>query len=90
MPLTDWFSIFRSGEHTSSSGEKRTFSGDDLDRIIARYEGQTPSPCVITHEELYSPFAYAQERRRRRRAKRWPGYFTRGQGKDCLLWHKHL
>ena len=58
--LADWFSIFRSGAHVSSDGVKRTFSHEDLDAIIARYEGQTPSPCVITHEELYSPFAWAQ------------------------------
>lgn len=60
MPLTDWFSIFRTGTHTSSTGQTNTYTTDDLDKIIARYENQTPSPCVITHEELYSPFAYAQ------------------------------
>ena len=58
--LADWFSIFRSGAHVSKDGVKRTFSHEDLDAMIARYEGQTPSPCVITHKELYSPFAWAQ------------------------------
>lgn len=60
MPLSDWFSIFRAGEHTSSNGVTRKFSRADLDSIIERYDPASPSPCVITHEELYSPFAYGQ------------------------------
>ncbi len=59
--LSDWFPIFRTGRHRSASGETRTFTASDLDQIASRYDGaQAPSPCVITHEELYSPFAYAQ------------------------------
>ena len=61
MPLSDWFSIFRAGEHASSDGVTRRFSRGDLDNIIERYDGSSsPSPCVITHEEVYSPFAWAQ------------------------------
>ena len=61
MALTDWFSIFRAGEHSASDGVTRSFSREDLDKIIERYDGSaSPSPCVITHEELYSPFAWAQ------------------------------
>ena len=59
MPLQEWFAIFRAGKHRASNGVEREFSAEDLDAIVARYEKQTPSPCVITHQELYSPFAYA-------------------------------
>ena len=58
--LADWFSIFRAGEHTSSDGVTRRFSQGDLDKIIERHDPASPSPCVITHEEVYSPFAWAQ------------------------------
>ena len=59
--LADWFSIFRAGQHTSSDGVTRRFSRGDLDKIIERYDGSSsPSPCVITHDEVYSPFAWAQ------------------------------
>ena len=51
MPLSDWFSIFRAGEHASSDGVTRKFSRGDLDNIIERYDPASPSPCVITHEE---------------------------------------
>ena len=58
--LSDWFAVFRAGRHTSSGGQTRTFTRSDLEGIVERYTGDQPSPCVITHEELYSPFAYAQ------------------------------
>ena len=59
--LADWFAVFRAGRHTALSGQTRTVTRSDLDRIVERYDGAgQPSPCVITHNELYSPFAYAQ------------------------------
>lgn len=56
--LDDWFPIFRAGTHTDSSGRTRNFSGADLDGMVAAYAGD--APCVITHDELFSPFAYAR------------------------------
>ena len=58
--LSDWFAVFRAGRHISSNGQTRTFTRSDLEGIAERYTGDQPSPCVITHEELYSPFVYAQ------------------------------
>ena len=61
MPgLRDWFAIFSSGKHTDRYGRTQFFSRDDLDGIVKNHDSDHPSPCVITHEELYSPFAYAQ------------------------------
>ena len=57
--LTDWFAVFRTGTHTDRSGRTRTFTGPDLDAIAADYEAASAS-CVINHEQLYSPFSYAQ------------------------------
>ena len=58
--LSDWFAVFRAGTHTDSRGRTSTFSGEDLDGIVAAYDSASPSPCVVTHEELYSLFAYAK------------------------------
>lgn len=55
--LADWFAVFRAGTHTDSQGRTATFTAADLDAIV---EGYAPGEanCVITHEELYSPFSY--------------------------------
>ncbi len=58
--LTEFFPIFRAGTHTGANGRTVTFSGGDLDDIVERYDAANPAPCVINHDELYSPFAYAQ------------------------------
>lgn len=58
--LENWFPIFRAGTHTDSSGRTSTFTDADLDGIVQRYDSASPAPCVITHDELYSPFAYGQ------------------------------
>ena len=58
--LDDWFAVFRAGTHTDSRGRTASFTREDLDGMVAAYDPEQPSPCVITHEELYSPFGYAQ------------------------------
>ena len=58
--LADWFAVFRAGKHRASNGIEQAFSTRDLDAIVENYDSGSPSPCVITHEELYSPFGYAQ------------------------------
>ena len=56
--LTDWFSIFRAERWTSSDGRTRSFGHGDLDQMVETYDAEHPSPCVITHKEVYSPFAF--------------------------------
>lgn len=56
--LEAWVEIFRAGTQTDSKGNTREFSQADLDQIITNH--CNPVPHVITHDELYSPFAYAQ------------------------------
>ena len=58
--LSDWFAVFRAGTHTDSRGRTATFTREDLDGMVQSYDPERPSPCVITHEELYSPFGYAK------------------------------
>lgn len=58
--LTDWVEIFKGGEQTDSKGRTQNFSEADLDQIIANHDPEHPAPHVITHKELYSPFAYGQ------------------------------
>ena len=58
--LSDWFTVFCAGTHTDSKRRTATFTREDLDGIVDAYDPEQPSPCVITHQELYSPFGYAQ------------------------------
>lgn len=58
--LTDWVEIFKGGEQTDSKGRTQNFSESDLDQLIANHDPEHPAPHVITHKELYSPFAYGQ------------------------------
>ena len=68
MPDTteQWVEIFRAGYHEDSRGVGRGFSTDDLDQIITNTQSGNPVPHVITHNELYSPFAYARSSQFRR------------------------
>jgi len=56
--LKGWVESFRTGKHPGK-GElaKHTFTKDDLDQIVANLTA--PVPHTITHEKMYSPFAYA-------------------------------
>ena len=65
--LTDWFSIFRAGRWTSFDGRTRSFGHGDLDQVVETYDPEHPSPCVITHKEVYSPFAFGWVEKIRRR-----------------------
>ena len=58
--LKGWVEAFRTGKHPGK-GElaKHTFSRDDLDQIVANLDAANPIPHRITHEKMYSPFAYA-------------------------------
>lgn len=58
--LTDWFPVFRAGRQTDSLGRTAQYTRDDLDQMVANHDPAHPAPHVITHKELYSPFAYAR------------------------------
>lgn len=58
--LTDWIEIFKAGRQTDSKGRTHIFTAEDLDQMIGNTSADDPAPHVITHKELYSPFAYAR------------------------------
>lgn len=58
--LTDWVPVFKAGTQTDSRGRPRNFTHTDLDQMVANHDPDHPAPHVITHKELYSPFAYAR------------------------------
>ncbi|NUN08039.1 MAG: hypothetical protein HUU54_02575 [Ignavibacteriaceae bacterium] len=54
--MLEWFEIFRSGEHTDSSGKSRSWSDSDLDKIVDSYNPQIhEAPIVVGHPETNSP-----------------------------------
>ncbi|EIJ33327.1 hypothetical protein Thini_0690 [Thiothrix nivea DSM 5205] len=58
--LAGWLEIFRAGTRADSKGVERTFTQADLEQIVNNSWSGDPIPHVITHQELYSPFAYAK------------------------------
>lgn len=58
--LADWVPIFRAGKQVDSKGRDREWTHADLDQVVANHDPAHPAPHVITHKELYSPFAYAR------------------------------
>ncbi len=58
--LTDWVPVFRAGPQVDSQGRSHTWTTADLDSIVANHDPDHPVPHVITHQELYSPFAYGR------------------------------
>ena len=58
--LADWVHIFSAGTQTDSKGRTKEFTTADLDSVVANHDAAHPAPHVITHKELYSPFAYGQ------------------------------
>ncbi len=59
--LTGWIEIFKAGRHPGTGAlAQQDFSTADLDQMIANFDPAQPVPHVITHKELYSPFAYGQ------------------------------
>jgi hypothetical protein len=58
--LTDWVPIFRAGTQTDSLGRTATYTRADLDQMVTNHDADHPAPHVVTHKELYSPFAYGR------------------------------
>ncbi len=51
-----WIPVFQAGTHTDSSGNTHTFTEEDLDRIIQKYEeGNHEAPIVIGHPATNAP-----------------------------------
>lgn len=51
----DYIEVFQAGKHTDSAGQSRTWSRDDLDQIVANFDGERPAPLVIGHPKTDSP-----------------------------------
>lgn len=66
--LRDWFEVFRAGTHSSSTGIRKTYTVDDLDKIIERTNFQAAPkgvPLVIGHVKTnYPTYGYATELKR--------------------------
>ena len=51
-----WFEIFKAGKHTDSSGVERTYTENDLDGIVSKYNPENhEAPLVIGHPKTNLP-----------------------------------
>lgn len=51
-----WFAIFKTGTHTDSSGNKKEWTEQDLDKIVSTYDPtKHESPIVIGHPKANAP-----------------------------------
>ncbi len=51
-----WFEIFKAGQHTDSSGVERTYTENDLDSIVSKYNPENhEAPLVIGHPKSNLP-----------------------------------
>ena len=54
--LNGWIEIFKIGEHTASSGNRRLWNESDLDAIVDNYDPKTiEAPLVIGHPKTDDP-----------------------------------
>jgi len=54
--MNDWIAIFKTGTHTDSNGNVRTWTEADLDAIVKKYNPKEhESPVVIGHPKDNSP-----------------------------------
>ncbi len=54
--MKGWIEIFRTGDHTSSSGTTRTWTNDDLDKMVASYDAsEHEAPVVVGHPKSNAP-----------------------------------
>jgi len=51
----DHIEVFRSGEHVSSNGVKRTWTNEDLDQMVANHSAATAAPIVVGHPKHDDP-----------------------------------
>lgn len=55
--MNEWFEVFKIGEHTDSAGNKKSWTEQDLDNIVAKYNEQNDheAPLVIGHPKSNDP-----------------------------------
>ena len=54
--MTNWIPIFKTGEHTDSQGNTKTWTEAELDAIITKYRpGEHEAPAVIGHPKDNGP-----------------------------------
>jgi len=54
--MSKWFGIFKSGTHTNGAGVEKTYTNEDLDSIVARYNpAEFKAPIVIGHPKTDDP-----------------------------------
>lgn len=54
--MSKWCEVFKAGEHSDSAGRKRTWSTNDLDRLVSSYNPEThEAPICIDHNEAGGP-----------------------------------
>lgn len=62
-----WIEVFKTGEHIASNGTKKEYTEDDLDAIVAKYNGQSEhqAPLVIGHPKDNDPaYGWVKELKR--------------------------
>lgn len=51
-----WIEIFRAGTHTDMSGDERTWTTQDLDEIVEKYDPKNhEAPIVVGHPKINAP-----------------------------------
>ena len=51
-----WIAVFKTGRHTDSAGNTKDWTGDDLDKIVAKYNpAEHEAPVVIGHPKTDDP-----------------------------------
>lgn len=58
----EWCEIFRTGEHTDSSGKKRKWTREDLEKIASTYDPENgiEAPIVIDHQESGPAYGWVE------------------------------
>ena len=58
----EWCEIFRTGEHTDSSGKKRKWTREDLEKIASTYDpvNGIEAPIVIDHQESGPAYGWVE------------------------------
>lgn len=61
-----WFAIFKTGQHTDSSGNQKEWSEKDLDKIVENYDpSKHEAPIVIGHPKTNAPaFGWVEKLKR--------------------------
>ena len=80
MERENWWELFAAGTHTDRKGRRKTFSTDDLDYMVEKYNPDNhEAPICVDHDETASPFpggpAYGWVKRLKREGGKLLGVF---------------